>query len=163
MSRLDDLPENHLFTTLSETEKLANELKNRQLVSGGNVRFYMSDSGDQYDYEGTLEQGPQAFGYGGRFFRVTATAKNMDNLFADIILEVYNGAGQRYTVSDYLNAIQNGGVQISALQYEEPSDPADSNKRVWVVGANGTTNAAVKYKWYVVASDEVTITKEMLN
>lgn len=163
MSRIDKLPENFLFNQLQQTEKLANELKSRQLVSGGNVRFYMSDSGDQYDFEGAIVQGPQAPGSGGKFFRVTATAKNMDNLFADIIFELYNSAGQRLTYTDYLTAIQNNTAMASPQYYDEPSDPADSNKRVWVVGAGGTTGYQVKFKWYVVASDEVTITKEAIN
>lgn len=163
MSRIDELPENALFNALEQTEKLANELKSRQMVSGGNVRFYMSDSGDQYDFEGAIVQGPQAPGSGGKFFRVTATAQNMENLFADIILEVYNGSGQRLTFTDYLTAIQNNTAQVYPQYYEEPADPDESNTRTWLVGVGGTTGTQVKLKWYVVASDEVTITKQAVN
>jgi hypothetical protein len=156
--RIDELPENALAEVLNTTERLANELKNRQLVSGGNIRFFTNDSGNTYDWQGTLTAGGQFPGAGVRIFRVTATAVNMENLFADLILEIYDGAGNMYTFKEYLLAINNGTQpQFYQVLQEEPVDLADSNKKVWSVGLTGLAGQAAKFKVYVVASDEVTL------
>lgn len=106
--RINELPENALNEALQSTERLANELKNRQLVSGGNIRFFTSDSGNQYDWQGNLAAGGQFAGAGVKVFKLTATAKNMDNLFADCILEIYDGSGNMFTMKEYLQNIGTG-------------------------------------------------------
>jgi hypothetical protein len=156
--RIDELPENALADTLNKAEALANELKSRQLVSGGNIRFFTSESDDQYDWQGSLVAGGQYPGAGKKIFRVTATAKNMDNLFADLILEIYKSDGTMWTYADYWAAIVNNTEpRFYRILYEEPVAIADSNKKVWSVGITGLAGQQAKLKWYVVASDEVTI------
>lgn len=156
--RIDELPENALAETLGNIERLANELKNRQLVSGGNIRFFTSDSGNTYDWQGNLTAGGQFPGAGVRVFKVTATAVNMENLFADLILEIYDGSGTMFTFKEYLQNITSGAQpQFFPVLYEEPVDLVDSNKKVWSVGLTGLAGQAAKIKIYVVASDEVTL------
>lgn len=156
--RIDELPENALEQALKSTELLANELKNRQLVSGGNIRFFTSDSGNTYDWQGNLAAGGQFSGAGVKVFKVTATAVNMENLFADLILEIYTGAGVMFTMKEYLQNIGTGAQpQFYPVLYEEPVDLVDSNKKVWSVGLTGLAGQAAKFKIYVVASDEVTL------
>lgn len=164
MERLDNLPENALEQSIAELETLATELKGRQLVSGGNVRFYMSDSGNTYDWQGTLPAGGQFPGAGAKIYRVTATAQNMDNLFADLILEVYDGSGVLWTGARYFAAlIANTQPQFYRVLYEEPANIADSNKRKWVIGVTGLAGDAAKLKVYIVASDVCTLTFEVIN
>ena len=164
MERIDNLPENALEQELARLELDAVELKNRQLVSGGNVRFYMSDSGNTYDWQGALPAGGQFPGAGAKIFRVTATAQNMDNLFADLILEIYDGSGVLWTGGRFLAAlVANTQPQFYRVQYEEPANIADSNKRKWVIGVTGLAGDAAKLKVYVVASDACTLSFEVIN
>lgn len=156
--RVDELPENALAQMLNNTERMANELKNRQLVSGGNIRFFTSDSGNTYDWQGSLVAGGQFPGAGKKIFRVTATAKTMENLFADLILEIYRSNGTPWTFADYYAAIKNNTEpRFYRVLYEEPVAIADSNKKVWSVGLTGLAGQEAKIKVYVVASDEVTL------
>lgn len=162
--RLDGLEENRLEVELAALERDAEELKSRQMVSGGNVRFFMSDSGNTYDWQGTLPAGGQYAGAGAKIFRVTATAQNMDNLFADLILAIYRGNGVEWTFGDYLASIKNNTQpQLVRVFYEEPATIADSNKRTWVVGVTGMAGDAAKLKVWAVASDAVTLSFGVIN
>lgn len=157
--RLDNLPENALETTLHQAELLANELKNKQLVSGGNIRFFMNELPGQYDWQGALVPGGQYVGAGKKIYRLTATAQNMENLFADCILEIYTDDGKMFTFREYLQNIQaNVEPKFYPVLYEEPVAIADSNKKVWVVGLTGLAGQLAKIKTYVLASDTVDIT-----
>lgn len=164
MSRIDNLPENQLEQLLSEAEAAATELKNKQIISGGNVRFFTSDSGNQYDWQGTLPAGGQYAGAGSKILRVVATAQNMDNLFADIIFESYKGDGTRWTFGDWQAAIKNNTQpQLSRVIYEEPTNLSNSKQRKWVCGITGMAGDAAKMKFYIVASDQCDITFEVIN
>lgn len=156
--RLDNLPENALENTLTQAEQLANELKSRQLVSGGNIRFFMNEIPGQYDWQGALVPGGQFVGAGKKIYRLTATAQHMENLFADCILEIYTSDGKMFTFKEYLQNLPSTQPQFHPVLYEEPVAIADSNKKVWVVGLTGLAGQLAKIKTYVLASDTVDIT-----
>lgn len=155
--RTDNLPENALESALRQAEQIAQEIKNRQLVSGGNIRFFMNERPGQYDWQGALVPGGQFVGAGKKLYLLTATAQNMDNLFADCILEIYTDDGNMFTYKEYLNNLPSTQPQFYPVLFEQPVKLQDSNKKVWVVGLTGLAGQLAKIKTYVLASDTVDI------
>lgn len=157
--RQDLLPENNLEQTLTELEKVADELKGRQFVSGDSLQFSVSSTPATYDWSGLLPASPMSVGVGTKIITIYAEAENMEVLYGDIMVELYV-AGARYTPAEYLAQVK---VNVNAVYFRSNTYPlplgiAQKNTiagRVYITG-DQTTTCAIKA--YVTASDDVTIT-----
>lgn len=154
MSRLDYLNESYVETMLRDLDAEVNALKSsKQLIGGNSLVFSTSDSGSTYDWTGNLTT-PGGAAAPHAALEVTATALTQDNVFADLVPQLFVN-GVRYTRADYYNNVAPASFyNVHQLQ----ADLSDNRIRRWkidIVGALTTTTYGMKF--YIVASDQVSI------
>jgi hypothetical protein len=171
MSRFDIFESQDIAGRIAAAKKAMQEIKNKQFIGTDSVLFYQQDTGNAYDWTGTLPTSPQASYVGTKILKVTAIAKKQNVLFADLISELYkDNMTVRHTVVDYINEFVPGGKYFSIFSYKDPVPPSQTNKIVWTVvttggdfdGVTKPTNTCFN-KFYVVANDEVDITIVQVN
>lgn len=158
-----NLDENSIDNTIRQLRHDVDGLKGTQFIGGDSLQFYQSDTGNAYDWSGTLPANP-APGVGVKILLVEAVAQVQPVLFADIIFELYVGSlSNRYTPRDYLAAVEaaSTGFQIYKVPY--PLLVADKNKARWGIGISGDLVTTCYAKFYVVANDSVAITVTAIN
>lgn len=171
MSRVEIAEANDIPSRVRRAIAAIRQLKNRQFIGGDSVVFYQKDTGNTYDWSGTLPPSPQAANSALKALRVTAIAKRQNVLFGDLIAELYvNNMNARHTVIDYINEINNNLTYFSIQSERMPVTPSQTNRAVWNVyigagdptGSGRPTNTCFM-KAYVIANDDVTVTVESIN
>lgn len=160
-NRVNELPEGRLFNDLADFGRMAGQLVNApQRIGGASLIFRTSDTGSAYDWSGALPSSPLAPATGTKILRVTAEAQQMDHLFGDIIVwPLHVGSPSNiYRPSNYLAALESGGVGFLVQADEEVGDPSNRKKKSWAVTITGNTTTTVYFKAYVITSDIVTVT-----
>lgn len=171
-NRADLLNENDIAKRVKDMRSVMDKFKQTQFIGSDSIRFYKTDTGDPYDWSGSMPASPQASNASNKILRVTATAKKQNVLFADLIAElrVDSNSNPRYTVIDYAEDLQNSVNFFDIRHYPDPIPPTQTNKVSWTVVAGGTNpnglprpTETVFMKHYIVANDDVDIEIEELN
>jgi hypothetical protein len=137
-----------------------NELKTRQPIGTNQIVFGAYENAGTYDWGGELTFPSQTPSQKGRGVLVTATAKNQENLIADLAIVISKSATMtpEYTYKNYYTDAFGGGS--NPLRYQITSIPlpiADSNKKQWQVFLVGNNGQFAYLKAQIIANDDVLI------
>lgn len=146
-------------------------IKNAQFIGTDSIRFYQNDTGNPYDWTGTLPESPQAPYVGTKVLVIEAVARTQPVLFADLILEYYvNDMGNLHTVIDYIHEIYTNVDYFYSDDFGVPVEPTETHIARWGISLNGGDADAIApppntvfAKFYVVANDIVDITVTEVN
>jgi hypothetical protein len=158
-NRINNAADQQIANIIATAAKQTQDLKNAQPIGGDSLTFYQSDSGNTYDWSGTLPASPVDPTSGQKILVVGATAINQNVLFADFIYELYVGASTTpYTFQDYLNDISSShtGFVVNAI-IPQPLNINQQNKAAIGLSLIGDKTTTCHMKFYIVANDQVTI------
>jgi hypothetical protein len=145
---------NNIVTAAKQTQ----QMKSAQPIGGDSLIFYQSDSGLSYDWSGTLPAsgGPST---GTKILLVEVQAVTQKVLFADLIYDLYVGSStNRYTVQDYLSALESHSTGFIMNRIPQPLDINNQNKARFGISIDGDTTTTCYTKFYAVANDQINIT-----
>jgi hypothetical protein len=138
----------------------SNELKTRQPIGTNQIIFGTYENPGAYDWGGELTFPSQTPAQKGRGVLVTATAKNQENLIADIAVVMSKSAtmAPEYTYKDYYTAAFLGGANPLSLNITAiPLPVTDSNKKRWQLFMVGNNGQIAYIKAQIIANDDVDI------
>lgn len=157
MSRLAQVSGLKLTTLVGDAVKESRARKATQFIGSDSLNFYQSDSGNAYDWSGTLDPSPQAPGTGVHDFLVVATTNTTPVLLADLIVELYVGdSSNLYTINDCIDERLGGGVGFQVIRYEETININELNVARWGVLVTGDLATTIYVKFIVVANSVFT-------
>lgn len=164
MNPVDVVHQDPEASLIAELRADLDELSSRQIIGGASLSFYQSESGDQYDWDGTLPESPSDPSTGHKVLRVEAVAEKQNVLFADIIFELYVGSlTTRYTIRDYLEDIEAFAVGFRIMRIPQPLSVEETNTARFGIAILGDKTTHCYAKFYVVANDTVSLSVTELN
>lgn len=161
-TRLDRLPRQQLITTLDTMETELEQLKvQAQPLGTGSVRYFISQTADQYDFQAVLPQDPNAStGHSIVKLLVSATCQNMSANYATINADLFTGTTPTpYLPLQFLTDVRNGTTPLQINAYDVPNSTLTNGQQyqvLFVITYNTTTKVSVKF--WALGLDVMTLT-----
>ena len=159
-ARAKNLPQYGLQTKLAQLQTELDALKTTQYLGGSSVVFFVSSTGEEYDWTGTLTQisgGPT--GDGQAFLLVTATAQTMPTLYAFVVAKLYVGSPTSwYRPSDSFTDLLASAVPFVLNVINVPNTALDANVNQFLVQVTGDTTRTAYVQVFIESLDNVDIT-----
>lgn len=165
-SRLKGLAENKLTTMVTDLETELAELKSSapQFIDGSDVLNFMSDTGNQFDFNGLLNQDTFASTGNSRgSWEIVVEADHADAIYANAIVYMWiaSTASQYHPDSGFFDLTHTGGGNKRFVQNitDLPnSSVSDTNKKTFLLTITGDIVRNVWWKVYIPALDTCSIT-----
>lgn len=109
---IDELPENQLVSRVKDLSNFMNEFKNKQIVGGASLVFSLFEPIGDYQWSGKIDDPGQGPGTYVKTISYEYTAPNQDNVYADLIAELYIGnlSYKWNKVTDYYLPLYSAGT-----------------------------------------------------
>ena len=128
--RTDRTIEETLQQSLDTIQTNLNQIKSPapQIIGGGSIVSFLSDSGNPYDWTGNLTRVGASPNFGRAVFLISATAATMATLYANLNQQLFVGTPTTwYRPIDYMNDEIAGNIGFITGYLDTPAATTNSN------------------------------------